>query len=32
MDTDDLLIDLAWVLIRDWRRRRDMTGVCPCIT
>jgi hypothetical protein len=24
MDTDDLLSDLAWGLIRDWRRRRDV--------
>ena len=24
MDTDDLLIDLAWRAIRDWRRRRDV--------
>ena len=24
MDTDDILIDLACGLIRDWRRRRDV--------
>ncbi len=24
MDTDDVLSDLAWTLIRDWRRRRDV--------
>jgi len=24
MDTDDLLTDLAWKAIRDWRRRRDV--------
>ena len=24
MDTDDLLIDLPWRTIRDWRRRRDV--------
>jgi hypothetical protein len=24
MDTDDLISDLAWTLIRDWRRRRDI--------
>jgi len=24
MDTDDLLIDLTWGLIRDRRRRRDV--------
>jgi len=24
MDTDDLLTDLAWGLILDWRRRRDV--------
>jgi len=24
VDTDDLLANLAWGLIRDWRRRRDV--------
>jgi len=24
MDTDDILSDLAWRAIRDWRRRRDV--------
>jgi len=24
MNTDDVLADLAWGLIRDWRRRRDV--------
>jgi hypothetical protein len=27
MDTDDLLSDLAWGLIRDWLRRRDVDPV-----
>jgi hypothetical protein len=25
MDTDDVLANLGWGLIRDWRRRRDVT-------
>jgi hypothetical protein len=24
MNTDDLLIDIAWRIVRDWRRRRDV--------
>jgi len=24
IDADDLLLDLAWRAIRDWRRRRDV--------